>query len=366
MDEKIDLKLYSPNSFSELEHIWKRLEKGNDMTPFQSYDWYKGLNDLYKKERVKRIFRKWEYIVAFRFNEPVLIAPIQIVNIGMQIKGIGLRRGFYLIGRSGYTDYANFIYKRFDKNAFEEVLEYLIQRYGCNYFCFEKIIANTELSMYINNHYEVSKKECYCADLLLPESFEDYNSLLSKSSRQNIRTAINRQKRNEINLTHQLVYSINDNLVEELMRIRAIRLRGKKKKSRLKASIFGKAYAICHEWLSSIFDAKHDVMRTCAASWAFLVKDGEKIASFFWGIYDKEKKFYYVSLAGMDPEYGWYSPGISHFYLLLKEQYEKGDMVFKMVDFTRGGEHYKAALGCKKKESLIMAFEYNKNKLSGL
>lgn len=128
MDEKIDLKLYSPNSFSELEHIWKRLEKGNDMTPFQSYDWYKGLNDLYKKERVKRIFRKWEYIVAFRFNEPVLIAPIQIVNIGMQIKVIGLRRGFYLIGRSGYTDYANFIYKSFDKNAFEEVLEYLIQR----------------------------------------------------------------------------------------------------------------------------------------------------------------------------------------------------------------------------------------------
>lgn len=51
----------------------------------------------------------------------------------------------------------------------------------------------------------------------------------------------------------------------------------------------------------------------------------------------------------MDPEYGWYSPGISHFYLLLKEQYEKGDMVFKMVDFTRGGEHYKAALGCKKR-----------------
>lgn len=46
MDEKIDLKLYSPNSFSELEHIWKRLEKGNDMTPFQSYDWYKGLNSI--------------------------------------------------------------------------------------------------------------------------------------------------------------------------------------------------------------------------------------------------------------------------------------------------------------------------------
>ena len=41
---------YDIKSFSKLEYIWKDLERGKDMTCFQTYSWYKMLNECYVPE----------------------------------------------------------------------------------------------------------------------------------------------------------------------------------------------------------------------------------------------------------------------------------------------------------------------------
>ena len=77
-----------------------------------------------------------------------------------------------------------------------------------------------------------------------------------------------------------------------------------------------------------------------------LVKNGEEIVSFFWGIRNDYLHEYYVILAGVDKEYEWYSPNISHLYLLIEEYYQNQDGRIRVIDFTRGGEGYKKTIGC--------------------
>lgn len=37
----MNIRVYTPKQFAELEQPWKQLEYGKDMTVFQLYDWYK-------------------------------------------------------------------------------------------------------------------------------------------------------------------------------------------------------------------------------------------------------------------------------------------------------------------------------------
>lgn len=349
MMDKYSVEVFTPEQFDLLHDCWKQLESGEDMSIFQTYDWFKNINALYFKEHTKNIFRRWEYILIRLDNEPVMIAPIQIILVGWQYKCVGLRKGFYFIGRQGYSDYLNLIYHHFQEEAFLVLSDYLKKKYHTSYFCFEQLLETTELAKYIIANYKHAKSECYCADLVLPNTFDEYNGLLSKSTRQNIRTAINRQKRDNRELVHSLTYTIDDELANTLMDIRAMRLDEKRKKSGSKASWKGKLYGKMRRLLINLFTAEQEVIRENCNPWCFLVKEGERIASFFWGIYEKEKKIYYVILAGVDPEYAWYSPSISHLYLFIKEQYENDDRIFNILDFTRGGERYKEDMGgCKK------------------
>lgn len=355
---KYTVKGYGPSQYDQLKMQWRMLETGDDMTIFQSFNWYKNINALYFKEKTKNVFRRWEYILVEEDGRPVMIAPIQIILFGFQYKCVGLRKGFYFIGRQGYTDYLNCIYKEFNEEAFFVVAEYLINKYHCSYFCFEQLLENTKLAQYIVDKYNHVKSKCYCADLTLPETFQEYNALLSKNTRQNIRTAINRQNRDNHVFKHSITYTIDDDLANTLMAIRAMRLEDKRIKSVANASWKGKLYGKMRRLLITLFSAEQDVIRENCNPWCFLVKEGERVVSFFWGIYDKERKIYYVILAGVDPEYAWYSPSISHLYLFIKEQYEDNEHIFKVLDFTRGGERYKEDMGGCKKIAWTISFRY--------
>lgn len=355
MDE-LTIKSFDPENLNNLENQWRYLENGSDMTVFQSYDWYKDINALYFKEKIKNKFRHWEYLLVEKNKQPVMIAPVQIILFGLHYKYLGLKRGYYFIGRQGYTDYLNYIYLDFSAEAFDLIEEYLNSKYHINFHCFEQLLDSTQMARYIINNFTHKKSEVYCAALTLPETFQDYIKMLSKSTKQNIRTALNRQRRDGKNLEHTLVYNISEKEANELMAIREKRLKDKKKRSREKATIAGRIYGSLRGLVKSIFDAKHDIIKGECSSWCFLVKDGARIVSFFWGIYEKSKKRYYVILAGVDPEYTWYSPSISHLYMFIEEMYNNDNVIFDVLDFTRGGERYKEDLGAKKNLAWTIRF----------
>ena len=352
----MQIKIYSPREFSALESDWKTLETGSDMTVFQSYDWFVNINNLYFKEHIKRLFREWIYVVVYENEEAVMIAPIQIVKLGLQYKNLGLARGAYFIGRQGYSDYLNFIYNKFSYSAVKKIINFLSEKYHIKRFCFEQLLENTDFYCYLNSNYKLTQSNCYCASLELPDSFEDYNKTLSKSTRQNLRTAINRQKREGLELTHELVYELDDDTLTELMHIRDQRLKDKQKKAYSKASLLGKIYNHLRNVVRYLFDAKHDVIRECCNYWAFLVKDGNRIVGYYWGLRSDLRGEYYVILAGVDKDYAWFSPTLSHFYLYIKELYETENKSIRVFDFTRGGERYKTDLGGVRKDALTVVF----------
>lgn len=336
---------FSPESFNELKLFWEQLEKGSDMTVFQSYAWYQWLNESLLKEKTKNKFRKCIYFLCLdEIGKPLIIAPVQIIKRSIYFKGIGLKRAVYFIGRKGYTDYLNFIYENFDEQVVKDLLRYIKNKYNIDKCVFENVLEETKFALLIQNEYEITTltKGC-CVALFLPETFDLYKSSLKKHAKQNIRTAINRQNRNELELNHTIVYEIDEALQDELLCIRAQRLKSKNKRDIKKFS--SKIYNCLRENVVCKFNATQSIFNIYVPQWCFLVKKDNKTVGFYWGIFDSDRKCYYVILAGVDNDYTWYSPSISHLYQWIQELYETQNKEIKIIDFTNGDERYKTDIG---------------------
>lgn len=337
---------YSGQALSELEEIWRRLECGTDMTAFQSYDWQKNLWLTYRRERCRNLVRKLRYILVSDGQTPVLIAPLEIRSFGLGYKSYGAARGVYFVGRRGYTDYLNFVYETLVPEALEALLDYVRKTYRQKRFYFDRMLETTASYRFLTQRYACETNPVHCAALVLPETFEAYQATLSKSTRQNIRTAINRAKRNEIPLTHRLIHDENEQVKEELLTLNRQRLRKKNQAARKQMSFAGKIYCSISAVWDKLFSAKLDVVHESKHTFSFLVLDGDKLVSFFWGIRNVHQQEYYVILVGVREDYEWYSPNISHLYLYLQEYYQQTDGAIRIIDFTRGAEGYKKTIGC--------------------
>lgn len=346
----MDIKVFSPEEFDKIEYAWKKLENGSDMTAFQLYDWYKNINPLYFKEKTKNFFREWIYVLAEENGEPFMIAPIQVVKIGFSCRGYGVKKAFYFIGRQGYTDYLNFIYKNFSTNAVKAIFQYLKDRYRSVKICkFEQLMVKTSLYEYlctcgvVTNGFSDSK-DC-CMMLEVPDSFEEYKKRISKNLISNIRKSLNRQNRENVELCYEMIYSLDAKTSQVLLDIRSERLREKEKNALRNASFLGKVYNYSAYVIKKIFSAEHNVIIESCNPWCFVVRHGERIVGYFWGIKSEFNGEYYMILAGVDKEYERYTPVLSQFYLYIQELCDSEDNHIKVIDFTRGGERYKKEIG---------------------
>lgn len=337
---------YPGDLLPELESAWKRLEQGQDMTAFQSYDWYLNLQAVHQAEHTKNLFRELRYIAICCEGCPILIAPLEIHKFGIGYKKYGAPRGVYFIGRLGYTDYLNFVYDAFDPSALQILIDYVSNAYSQRIFHFDRMLESAASYQYLCNKYLCESMPEQCAALVLPATFEEYRGLLSKSTKQNIRTAINRAKKNGLVLTHEWIHDEDAATKEKIIALNAQRRAKKNRASRAQMSYAGRIYCFFAEIYRKLFAVPLDVVRVSKNSFCFLVKNGEEIVSFFWGIRNDYLHEYYVILAGVDKEYEWYSPNISHLYLLIEEYYQNQDGRIRVIDFTRGGEGYKKTIGC--------------------
>ena len=353
----IEITEYTPETFWKLKEKWHLLEQGKEMTAFQKYHWYQNLNELYKKERVKKVCgRKWVYLLAEENGIPVMIAPFQICMHGFGYQQYGVRRGCYFIGRMGYTDYLNFIYSDFSEEACGALLNYVVEKYHQKTFIFEQIPEQTSAHQYVVKIYHPSIRAISCAALFLPKTFEEYKKLLSKSRRQNIRTALNRARKDQVELTH---YMYLDENIELKKSIKQLGEEGKKRKnqsSRQQMTLPGYIYSSCSSIIRKFFAAKQDVLFEAKETFCFCVKHGERMVGFYWGVRNDVVGEWYVILAGFDENYARYTPCISHLYLYLQESYEKASCPFRILDFTRGGEAYKKSVGCTEKKVNTLTF----------
>ena len=214
-----EVRFYNAEQFGELENDWKNLQSGQDMTVFQQYIWYYGLNQQY----IKGCFKSGEqavYAVAIEDGKSKMIAPLHIKKFGWEYKGIGTDSGVYIIGTWGFTDYLNFIYSDFSEECFEAILAAVKSKYKIKKFHFNFIRQGTETDKYlIKNYGDKKTSETICVQTLPHESFDDFHKTMTKYSRQNIRKAFNRENKTEMEIHIQEFGQVSQTEADEFFNI---------------------------------------------------------------------------------------------------------------------------------------------------
>ena len=322
------------NQFQSLKEAWKELEKGKDMSLFQTYDWNKALNTFYIPDSTKNY--EAVYAIVKKEGATIIIAPLWVFKNNHRFIN---KKGLYVTGRESWSDYLNLIYNVFDSNALIFLLKEIAAKYSIKHFVFEQLQPNTELYHFIKETQHItSQSQTTCVSLELPTAFEDYQKQLSKNSRQNIRTAYNRLQKDGISLR----FKINDTAVDKdlCMEMRSIRLNKKYKKvSKFRELKYRIEYKLRFHYLPFTPMLHYEKSMTMTA-----YAQNNSLCAFFNYAIDDERKCIIILGAGTSEQFARYSPAI----LLMHHFIEHAiTMKYQTIDFTRGDEKYKFALGGK-------------------
>ncbi len=339
----------SLESFSILKHDWSLLQNGKDMTYFQQYEWYKILVDLNKG--IKNKFFEYVFARVKKNGNTVLIAPLWIVKKTFAKFN---KKGIYIFGRAQWSDYLNFIYNLFDSDSLDFLFSQIKLKYGIHNYILEEIQQKSELAQYIIIKFHLKNPEqSICVNLNIPTSEEEYQKLLSKNSKQNIRTAYNRANTDGISF----IFNFDDKSVNlnEFENYRNIRLLSKNMPhqnliSRIKYFISSKILHRGYYKFPEYTPFTHDINSKFIT---IRSNKGELCAAFNYGL-DKSHSQIILMAASTNPKYYKYSPGI----LVLYEYIIKAIACkcIKSIDFTRGNERYKYVLGGKEHYNVKLEF----------
>lgn len=327
------IEYFPQKDIDRIEEEWRKLEKGSEMTYFQRYDWYKMLIPFTPSVK---FYTDSFYAVVRKDGKAVLIAPLWVLTHNYLFVN---KRGIYLIGRRGCTDYMNFIYETFDPDSISFLLTQLAKKYGQNTLTIEGIKEDTNTFQYLKTqHCAITVSSEVCVSLSIPDRIEDYQKMLSKSSRQNIRTAVNRSEKDGLRFDYYF-----DDISISKSRCSDIRTKRLAKKanngsgtilSRLKSAIYRSLevrFPICLPHESDI--QSHYLS-------AYL---NDELQMYFCYGMDQTAKRLVVMTAGLDDKYARYSLGMVAWYNYILQLIN--DKQITEIDFLRGGERYKYALG---------------------
>ncbi len=181
-----------------------------------------------------------------------------------------------------------------------------------------------------------------CVSIRLQGSASEHIGGLSRSVRQNIRTAYNRMERDGIKYRAVFYDSskpLSDTLWKQIMELYFIRLFGKYK--RRKARLFFQRWRQRYKY----FHLKHDTLSLRRLDNAFhaVLFDGERIMAFLDGLETLDGSILSVPRLAINPDYAFYSPG----YVLLVELIRHMDSGCRLreIDLSRGDERYKTDMG---------------------
>ena len=326
---------YTNDSISQLKEAWLTLEKGDDMTYYQSYKWniivqhftpqYKGICKLL-------------YLLVKQGEKPLLIAPLWIVEKTLLLVN---KKGAYLIGRKGWSDYLNFVYTDCSNDVFKLLFDYIYSKLHLSLCCLEQIKEDTKLYAYLSQYVALNKdSRTTCVSLMIPESVDDYKQILSKKSRQNIRTANNRLNKDG----KSIVFSFDDHpdlSICESMRQERVDVKNKFRIHSLKELInclktyFKNKFIISFPVFLPFYEDKS--LRFISA-----YIDGELAAYFCYGLDEYHKKVVLMAV-GTNNVFAKYSPGVLALYAYVLNLIECKEIL--LLDFTRGDEKYKYSLG---------------------
>lgn len=332
--ELFSVEYYKKEQFSLLRDDWKRLEKGPDMTYFQSYDWYEMLNVHYVPDDTSDYVSI--YVVLRKKHETILIAPLWIVKHTFRWVN---KKGIYFLGREGWSDYLNFVYNEFDGDGLCLLLNDISKKYGVYNYKLSELRQNVKSLRFLINRFLAKRDELgTCVSLKIPNTQEEYKSILSKNARQNVRTAHNRLIKDDIDI--RIVFddsNVNRDICRDIREHRFLKKFQKRSGLRkLKQNI---GWRLTYHFRQFLPFYSYD-------KGGFLtLYHGEVLCSFFYYLKDDIHHNILIIAAGVNMNYLRYSPGIISLNSFINYLIETREV--EEIDFTRGNEPYKYAVGGK-------------------
>lgn len=329
---------FENDDIDKIQETWSTFYNQLDgLHSFQSLDWQQLAWNKYRYTTLNKIFSKTVVCLYFKGeNNLCAIFPFTIRN-----------KVAFISGDMAGCDYIDFLYNNaFDSQDLDYIFNMIKQRYKIKVIKFRGIQMNSKSNSLIRElKKQIDISEVTCVGINLGESYELYIQSLSKSVRQNLRTAYNRLNRDgktysfEFKSGQKLDSRLVNSIRELYYERQASKYMGSHNfitniKIKISNFIYGNKYNVVFE---SMKNNKNHVM-------AILYID-DKIASYCYGpISNKQVSFVQVAI---NEEFYKYSPGmilLSHLIeYLLSNRSSNLDIAY--LDLTIGDEKYKYDLG---------------------
>lgn len=335
---------HSISELDRLEDIWMSLETGPDMTVFQSWDWHQAVRQRLRSERLSRLTVRHRIYVVYDGDSPILIAPLRIHHAPLSRQHL---RGIHFMGREGTADYLNFIYDEFSPTACHLALATAAADFNLSTITLDRVLEGTRSYEYLESVGTISQRDV--AVSIRPTPNGTYEAGLSKRSRQNLRTASNRLKSDRLMALTDFGGAPDASDLAEFIRLKeartaAIHARNSQPGLRSAITLTRRGYRALLftqsvEAYGALMENEH--------AWHMTTKIDGQLAAFALGFIDPQpnNRTLRVTHVAFDDKWKRYSPGIIGLHTLL-QRISTGEVdSISVVDFTRGEEHYKYALG---------------------
>lgn len=330
----MDVKEYA--SIAEIEDIWNRIYSGNeDISWFQSFSWNQSLEWAFRNRKVRYRNCTLKYIVY----DGRFIVPAVVSKKENYIEFLGTKES---------SDYLSFIYDwSASQTELSEWVRFFLEDYAGYSIRLERINVTSriygivkEVVAHSNGAWKEELRDCVVVPTRTDS--ETFVASLSKSARQNYRTALNRIRKDGLQYEVTSGFgTVSEEIAAMLLTVYRDRRADCDEANNVAGRAAGFARGVIKKALGeNDIDILSDYSRKEKLFLALIRIDGE-LAAFCEGNLNNRQNCISIARVATKSDYYKYSPGN----IMLIETIEKLKNEIEFFDLTRGIEDYKFRLG---------------------
>lgn len=310
-----------------VKNVYTELYNSNNTNhSFQRIEIIKACNSIYYKLRRQSVI---SFFVVYKNDNLVLIAPLRIK------KQIAYIAGYYAM-----MDYNDFIYNEkmelsSQKEAIEGLMNFLRKKKIKEIrFNFVDINSNTyKILNELDLLHNISEVTNVC--ITIPEKYDTYFNTLSKQTKQNIRTARNRLKKDDFKIQFDWYAESTTNKKMKKINKKDTLLYLLRQKNKYRRNYIHNFYIKYFHYATVVSNNDFCIIAE--------LKINNELAGFYKGYLNGNKDSIEIPRLAINEKYSHYSPGI----LLIDEsiKYISSKTKIKRFDLCRGSEIYKIRMG---------------------
>lgn len=321
--------------FKDVKDDWTQIFTGFSQSYFNSPNWHSVVLSLLDNTRITKKINQLNYFTVRIGAEEV----IKVIGF-FYIKNVLGKKTLIFSHLMNFSDYYDFIYPdHFNADLFPGIIQKIAADFKVEEIQFNHLNPESKLLVPLQkeNDYEMTRLECVAVHL--KGDHETYLQALSKSVRQNLRTARNRVTKKKLSFNYRL---LDKNNIDEIDFEMLKKMYSERNHHKSEENIYWKTRII--KILDHGFSEEKDMfdipkIKETDFSLGLLYLNSDLVAYFF-GF--REEGRIEINRVVINDEFRFYSPG-----LLLLNEYIKSEIPngLKTFDLTLGDEKYKYDLG---------------------